>query len=398
MKNHNFSLAHVLLLSVIIPAVLFSQSPVPDGAKAERIASGYQFVEGPVWHSDGYLLFSDIPANTVYKWSEEGGSEVYLKPSGNSNGLMWDDQNRLILAQHGHRRVARIEEGGKEVALATHFEGKRLNSPNDLTLKSDGSIFFTDPPWGINNNPSAREIDWDGIYRLSPDGEITLLDKTITYPNGICFSPDETKLYVNNSGGRKIYVFDVVNDTTLANKKLFYSMSGSGAADGMKVDTEGNVYSTGPGAVWIFKPDGTLLDKIELPQNPANVNWGGPENKTLYMTAQNSIYRIKINAVGTSVRRTRSASKAKSFHLHANYPNPFNARTRIGFGLNRSQPVTLKIYNLQGQEVATPLLNEWKDAGDHNLHFDAGELPGGIYVYRLTAESFTDTKRMVYLK
>ena len=399
MKRVKWFLSLILVFTILIIQSLFSQSPVPDGTTVDKIAGGYQFVEGPVWHSDGYLLFSDIPANTVYKWSEDGGSEVYLNPSGNSNGLMWDANHLLILAQHGNRRVARIEADATETALATHYEGKRLNSPNDLALKSDGSIFFTDPPWGINNNPGLRELDWDGIYRLNPDGKLYLLDETVAYPNGICFSPDESKLYVNDSGGRKIYVWDVVNDSTLANKQLFYSMPGSGSADGMKVDTEGNLYSTGPGAVWIFKPDGSLLDKIPVPETTANLNWGGPDNNELYITASSSIYRIKVNATGSSVLTVGASSwKPESIRLLPNYPNPFNPGTRIGFELDRAQYVSLSIHNVTGQEVATLFNHEWKNSGEHDLSFHADKLPGGMYFYRLTAESFVDTKRMVLLK
>lgn len=383
------------LFFLMITHSAFAQSPVPEGATVEKIASGFQFVEGPVWHADGYLLFSDIPANRVYKWSESGGAEIYLSPSGKSNGLMWDSSNRLVLAQHEKRRVARLESDGTETGLVSQYSGKRLNSPNDLSLKSDGSIYFTDPPWGINN--SQRELDFDGIYRLNPDGKLYLLDKSVRYPNGICFSPDESKLYVNNSSGLEIFVWDVIDDSTIANKQLFFKMPGSGAADGMKVDTEGNIYSTGPMAVWIFKPDGTLLDKIPTPETPANIGWGGPENNALYITASKSLYRITLNAAGsTDVRQ--SSIVPESNRLLPNYPNPFNPTTRIAFELERAQIVRLSIHNVTGEEVFIPVDKTWMSAGLHELEFGAANLPSGIYLYRLSAGTFAETGRMTLLR
>ena len=374
---------------------LYSQSPVPEGAEVEKIAGGFQFVEGPVWNSEGYLLFSDINGNTVYKWSDAGGAEIFLTPSGKSNGLALDADNRLLLAQHAKRRVARLDADGAETALAAQFEGKKLNSPNDLAVKSDGAIYFTDPPWGISN--SQRELDFDGIYRLNPAGALFLLDKSVRYPNGICFSPDESKLYVDNSSGLEIFVWDVIGDSTIANKRLFYKMPGNGAADGMKVDTTGNLYCAGPMAVWIFTPDGTLLDKIPVPETPTNLNWGGPERNVLYITASTSLYRIALNATGTDVKK-HSSLLPKSSRLLPNYPNPFNPTTRIAFQLNRAQRVRLAVYNAAGEEIARPIDQVRLNAGMHELTFNADGLPSGIYFYRLTTAFFVETKHMTMLR
>jgi sugar lactone lactonase YvrE len=271
---------------------MFCQSPVPQDAELQKIADGFQFVEGPVWMDDVGLLFSDIPANIVYQWSADSGIEEYLNPSGNSNGLALDSHNRLLLAQHGKRRLARIETDGTETALATHYDAKMLNSPNDIAVKSDGSVFFTDPPYGIS--PDQEELGFYGIYRLSPSGSLQLLDNSLQRPNGIAFSPDETKLYVGDSESNTIYAWNVINDTAIANKQQFAYMDGPSSTDGMKVDEEGNLFATGPFGVWVFSPDGTVLDTIEVPGQTTNCNWGDNDRKTLYITSGSAVYRIRI--------------------------------------------------------------------------------------------------------
>jgi aldose 1-epimerase len=275
--------------------------------QVEKIATGFEFTEGPVWHPDGFLLFSDIPANTIYKWQPQQETEIFRQPSGNANGNTFDQSERLISAEHGNRRVSRTEKNGQIVTLASHYQGKRLNSPNDLAVKSDGSIYFTDPPYGIK--PEQEELGFYGVYRLASDGTLTLLVDDFVRPNGIAFSPDETKLYVNDSEKGHIRVFDVQPDGMLANGRLFAEMkppSEEGAADGMKVDIKGNVYSTGPGGVWIFSPKGDLLDIIKTPEPPANLAWGDypsgtlrdRDYKTLYITARTSLYRIRLKIPG----------------------------------------------------------------------------------------------------
>ncbi|NER34419.1 MAG: SMP-30/gluconolactonase/LRE family protein [Oscillatoria sp. SIO1A7] len=272
---------------------------IDKNARVEKVAEGFQFTEGPLWQPDGFLLFSDIPANTIYKWKPDKKLEVFRRPSGNANGNALDKQGRLITAEHGNRRLSRTLENGEIVTLTDRYEGKRLNSPNDLAIKSDGSIYFTDPPYGIK--PEQEELGFYGVYRLAPDGTLTLLVRDFVRPNGIAFSPDEKKLYVNDSQKGHIRVFDVKTDGTLENGRIFAEQKDSskeGVPDGMKIDNEGNVYSTGPGGVWVFSPSGKLLGKIEVPEAPSNLAWGDRSYKTLYITARNSLYRIRLKVAG----------------------------------------------------------------------------------------------------
>jgi gluconolactonase len=298
------------------------QAILDDNAQVEKVGSGFQFTEGPLWHPDGFLLFSDIPANTIYQWIPNEQPKIFRRPSGNTNGNTLDREGRLISAEHGNRRVSRTEKDGTVVTLASDYEGKRLNSPNDLVVKSDGSIYFTDPPYGIK--PDQEELGFYGVYRLAPDGRLTLLVKDFVRPNGIAFSPDEKKLYVDDSEKGHIRVFDVKPDGTLENGQIFAELkdpSKSGVPDGMKVDQEGNVYSTGPGGVWVFSPSGNVLGKIEVPEVSTNLGWGNSiseagkdsaqvlpkedsDYKTLYITAGNSLYRIRLKIPGVQPGKT----------------------------------------------------------------------------------------------
>lgn len=275
------------------------QDILDDSAKLEKIAGDFQFIEGPIWHPDGFLLFSDIPANIIYKFASNQQVEVFRRPSGKANGNTLDKENRLLTAEHENRRVSRTEKDGKVITLADRYEGKRLNSPNDLVVKSDGSIYFTDPSYGISKE--QQELGFYGVYRLASDGKLTLLVKDLVLPNGIAFSPDEQKLYVNNSEARYIAVYDVKPDGTVTNERLFADLkdaSQGGVPDGLKVDLEGNVYSTGPGGVWIFSPDGKLLGKISVPETATNLAWGESDRKTLYITGSTSLYRIRLKIAG----------------------------------------------------------------------------------------------------
>ena len=257
----------------------------------EKIAEGFSFVEGPLWIDELGLLFSDIPENRIYLYSTDSVVSIYLDPSGNSNGLALDHERKLLLAQHGNRQLARKEDNNTITSLASHYDGMRLNSPNDLTVKSDGSVFFTDPPYGINTD--QEELGFSGIYRLDPAGNLKLLDKSLARPNGIVFSPDEKILYVNDSETRKIYQWDVMNDSTITNRQLFGFMSPPGNADGMKVDEEGFLYVTGPIGVWIFDSDGTPFDTIPVPGQTTNCGWGDKDGSALYVTSGSALYRIR---------------------------------------------------------------------------------------------------------
>lgn len=279
---------------LLFASVLLAQSPIPKDAKLEKISTGHVFVEGPVWKDGIGLLFSDMGSNCINNWNPKNGTTVYLKPSSVSNGLTLDKDGNLIMMQTDSRRVARLEKDGlAQTCLADKFNGKRFNSPNDIAIKSSGTIFFTDPDFNIPQGEKA-ELEIKGIYRLDKKGNLKLLDDTFDKPNGICFSPDEKKLYVCESPKCIVYVWDIIDDSTVTNKKVFYSIPEKGYADGMKCDTKGNLFCTGPGGVWVISPDGNLLDKISTPETPTNCNWGDSDRKTLYITAQTSVYRIRL--------------------------------------------------------------------------------------------------------
>jgi len=275
-------------------------SDLVEIGEPECIATDLQFTEGPVWHPDGYLLFSDIPADTIYKWTPDGKLRRFRSPSGNSNGLTFDRQGRLIACEHGNRRVSRTELDGKIVVLADKYEGKRLNSPNDVVVKSDGSVYFTDPPYGVQ--PDQRELDFQGVYRIAPDGTMTLLVDDFIKPNGLAFSPDEKVLYIGDTDRNHVRAFDVQPDGTLTNDRVFADLSNEKhqRPDGMKVDVKGNLYVTA-GVTWIFDSEGRHVGEIVTPDSPANCAFGGADNKTLFITARPSVYRVQLKVQGVKV-------------------------------------------------------------------------------------------------
>ena len=309
---------------------------VPKDAKLERIATGFTWVEGPVW-IDGTLYFADIPSNSIRKWTPTSGVTMFLTPSGyegsepyggpesGSNGMTLDARGRLTVAGHAQRDVFRFESlraDGPITILADSYQGKKLNSPNDLVYRSDGSLYFTDPPYGLRTQKDSdpeKELKVNGVYRIPhafdqktaepARSELQLLVSDLPRPNGIAFSPDEKYLYVDNSEPKKIWMrYRVQPDGNLTDAKLFYDATPDprpGAPDGMKVDEKGNVYSTGPGGVWIFSPEGKALGTIVMPEKSANVAWGGPDRKTLYITASTSIYRIHLMIAGAPLVRSR---------------------------------------------------------------------------------------------
>ena len=276
-------------------------------AQLEQLGTGCEFTEGPVWHAEGnFLLFSDIPANKMKKWTAEEGITNFRVPSGKSNGLTYDKQGRLVTAEHANRRVSRTEADGTVVTIASHYEGKRLNSPNDVIVKSDGSIYFSDPPYGLTADygvEGEQDLDFQGVYRLSPDGQtVTLLVDDFDRPNGLCFSPDESILYINDTERMHIRVFDVQSDGTIANGRIFAEEEGEdGVPDGMKIDVHGNVYLTGPGGIWIFDPSGEHLGVLQTPERAANLGWGGDDWSTLFITASTSLYSIRCKVSGIPV-------------------------------------------------------------------------------------------------
>jgi gluconolactonase len=244
------------------------------------------------------LLFSDIPANRIYRWTAESNIEVWREPTGNSNGLTLDREGRLIACEHTTRRVSRTEGDGTVITLADQYQGKRLNSPNDVVVKSDGTIYFTDPPYGIE--PEEREQPCNGVYRILMDGTIELLIDDFDRPNGLAFSPDESILYVDDSPRRHVRAFDVQADGRLTNSRILADLDHPqpGSPDGMKVDEAGHLFVTGATGIWVFEPDGTHLGVIVTPERPANCAWGDADRKSLYITARTSLYRIRVKVPG----------------------------------------------------------------------------------------------------
>lgn len=294
----------------------------PD-AKLQVIAAGFDWTEGPVWvpargDQPGHLLFSDIPVNSVYKWVEGVGASLYLKPSGYTgvedygaepgcNGLLLDPQGRLVSCEHGDRRISVLTDGGGKRTLVDNYQGKRLNSPNDALFHSNGDLYFTDPPYGLPNrwDDPRRELDFCGVYRLSKDGKLTLLTDEMTRPNGIGLSPDEKTLYVSQSDPEAAVwmSFPIKGDGTLGEGKLLHDATDSvgklpGLPDGMAIDQQGNLFATGPGGVYVFRPDGKLLGRISTGEKTGNCTFGGPDGSILYMTADTYICRIATKTKG----------------------------------------------------------------------------------------------------
>lgn len=275
---------------------------IDEDAEPVVISTGHEFTEGPYWHPDGYLLFSDIPANRVYRWAPGGESEVYLEPSGNSNGIQADIDGSIILVQHAGK-LSRITEDRQLELIVDNYQGSRLNSPNDLTVHSNGTIYFTDPPFGVSDED--RELDFSGVYKLTPDGELTLVYDEFDYPNGIILNAEETRLYVNNSETGDITLFDVDSNGNLSNPRNFASVGSwgdSGAADGMVIDKEGRLYSTGPAGLSIFDPDGNHLQDVTFEQSVSNAEWSGEDPHILYLTSGDKVYQLRFNVEGHKPR------------------------------------------------------------------------------------------------
>ncbi|MBN1479789.1 SMP-30/gluconolactonase/LRE family protein [candidate division KSB1 bacterium] len=295
---------------------------IPEDAVIEVLAEGFDWSEGPVWIQDGgYLLFNDIPPNTLYKWNESDGLSVFLRPAGYAigdnppgrevgcNGLFVNPTNgQLVLCDHGNRCLAQLnQQNWIKTVLIDKFDGRRLNSPNDVVIRSDGHIYFTDPPYGLlgqENNP-AKELDFNGVFHLSPDSAIELITKELPRPNGIILSPDEKKLYVANSASNAIWmVFDVEENGSASNGRIFFDANSlraagkRGGCDGMTIDTKGNLYATGPGGVLILSPDAKLLGTIETGAATSNCCFGGDNGDELYITSDMYLCRVKTLAQG----------------------------------------------------------------------------------------------------
>jgi sugar lactone lactonase YvrE len=267
----------------------------------EELATGLQFTEGPVWYPHGYLLFSDIPAAIIYKLEPGGAPEPWRRNSGHSNGLTLDRQGRLVACEHGNRRVSRTEADGTVQPLVTAYRGQRLNSPNDVVVRSDGTVYFTDPPYGIR--PEEQELPWNGVFRIAPDGDLQVLLTDFERCNGLAFSPDEQVLYIADTWRQHIRAFDVAPDGNLYGARLFAEMHSDmeGGPDGMKVDEQGRLYVAGAGGIWVYTAAGELLGVLITPQRPANLAFGGADRQTLYVTARTSIYALRTTVPGMPV-------------------------------------------------------------------------------------------------
>jgi gluconolactonase len=281
-------------------------------ATVEMVASGFRWSEGPVWDRDGkQLLFSDIPNNVIHAWSREAGLRVFMKPSGytgvanygrepGSNGLAFGKGGELLICEHGDRRISRLTKNGGKMTVADRFEGKRFNSPNDLVVHSDGTIFFTDPIYGLPGweHDEMRELDFCGVFRVATDGRVTLVSRQIERPNGIALSPDEKTLYVANSHGPRPYIFsmELREDGKAGVPEVFFDttgLSGPGGADGMKVDAQGNLWATGPGGLLVISPRGKLLGRVLTGRPTANIGFGGENGKSVFLTADDRILRFE---------------------------------------------------------------------------------------------------------
>ncbi|HSA93658.1 MAG TPA: SMP-30/gluconolactonase/LRE family protein [Terriglobales bacterium] len=291
---------------------------VGPNPKIFKLAEGFKFTEGPIWVRQGeYLLFSDPNSNTIYKYTKDGELSVFRTPSGysgadiaeygqpGSNGLTLDREGRLTINEHGNHRVSRLEKDDKVTVLADNYQGKRLNSPNDLVYKSDGSLYFTDPPFGLPKfyDDPRRQLPFEGVFRISTDGKLTLVSTDLKGPNGIAFSPDEKYLYVGNWDEKKKVVmrYEVKPDGTLANGQVFFDMTaakGEDALDGIKVDQAGNLYVSGPGGLWVISAAGKHLGTILAPRHVHNMAWGDEDGKTLYLCGRSSLYRMRLNIAG----------------------------------------------------------------------------------------------------
>ena len=296
--THRPGLAVALI--VTLSTGLYAEEFVAPGAAVEKLAGDMKFTEGPVWlPQEGVLVFSDIPASEMKRWSPTGGVTTFRAPSAEANGNTLDREGRLITCEHKGRRVARQERDGTVVTLAERHDGKRFNSPNDVVVKSDGSIWFTDPGYGLPRDGKAREMDGNYVYRLDPaTGGVTRVADGFEKPNGLCFSPDEKTLYVSDTGaGKHIRAFDVGADGTLSGSRVLCVVT-NGVPDGIRCDEAGRIWSSAGDGIWIFAPSGERVGFIAVPESPANLCFGGPDGRTLFITARKSLYSVRVTTRG----------------------------------------------------------------------------------------------------
>jgi gluconolactonase len=281
---------------------------VPKSAKLERLGTGFTFTEGPVWnHAGKYLLFSDMPGDCRRRWDAKDGVREMAKPSNKGNGMTYETDGGLLICEHSTSSLIRLHSDGRRDTVASHYEGTQLNSPNDVIVARDKSIYFSDPIYGRVPGfgvERAQDLKFQGVFRVQPNGQnLQLLADDFDQPNGLCFSPDETLLYINDSPRAHIRVFDRKADGTIGNGRMFFDNIGNGVVadgipDGMKIDAAGNVWVTGPGGIWVISPKAELLGRVDVPENVGNLNWGGDDWKTLYVCASTSLYKIDTTVGG----------------------------------------------------------------------------------------------------
>lgn len=284
----------ILRLPILLLTGLSLPAQDTPGLKVEKVSVGHVFTEGPAWSRDGYLVFSDVPNNKLFRFIPGKGTEVYRENSSGANGNAFDEQGRLYVCESHTRRVVRINRKGKEEVLASQWNGKRLNAPNDITVRKDGQVYFTDPAFG--NQADSRELDFYGIYHITPKGELELVSKSEGRPNGIALSPDGHILYVSNSDNRSIAAYDLDHHGNASNQRVVVSGI-PGVPDGMRVDEKGNLYVAAAG-ILVYTPEGKLLRTIELPETPSNCAFGDPDFQSLYITARTSVYRVRLEVKG----------------------------------------------------------------------------------------------------
>ncbi len=281
---------------------------IGERVEFEKLGTGYLFTEGPLWHPVAqHLTFSDMPGDIMRRWTATGGVTTFRQPCAKSNGLVYDKQGRMLICEHASSRVTRVESDGSTTTLASHWQGRELNSPNDIVVRHDGAVYFSDPTYGraeYYGVPRQKQLDFQGVYRIDPtDGSLGLMANDFGQPNGLCFSTDERRLFVNDTDRQHIRVFDIAADGTLQNNRIWAETrgDGQGAPDGMKIDAIGNVYCCGPGGIHVFDPDARCLGVIKVPEYTANFCWGDPDYRSLYITAATSLYRLRTRIPGRPV-------------------------------------------------------------------------------------------------
>jgi len=373
----------------VLPYVINAQSNLFQLNTFHQVATGFGFTEGPVWASDGHLYFSDISGNTVFNWNTIDGVTSYLSPSDNANGIAIKN-NLFVVCQHGSRQIARIEANGSITPLATHYNGLRLNSPNDLVVKSDGKIYFTDPAYGITT--AQEELGFRGVYFFDENiDSLQLLIDSLPTPNGLAFSPDESKIYICDTQNKKVYSYDVQANGTLQNPSVFAMMNNE--PDGIKIDPSGNVYvAAGLGGVKVFNNTGTLIDSLIVPEKTTNLCWGDVGQTTLFITSGTSVYSVEKN---TNVSVSNESMGCIGVNV---FPNPFTDNIEIEIASNYEKCVSCSIRDCKGRKLFERKLSLFNGKIGLELNsfgFRANELEAGVYILSIVTAKNSVQKLLI---